>query len=219
MNRVSAFLGAGMLVLAGCGGSSEASDTTSSQLDQYKEAVAEDEETSSDGEVESTETTARPEVTIPDEFNQPEDEILATYNAYNEASLLAFGPPVADPDYASLYEFVVDPHAGNIREGIEENKAAGKIIVNPVNSELSHSVRFVGAFDPERIEGNSVTLLDCFVDATEVRTIDGDVLESEPVTYVLAVEMRVVDGAWKVAAEDVKEQYEGVSECEEYANL
>ncbi len=219
MKKARALLVAGLLVLAGCGGSSEASDTTLSQLDQYKEAVVEDQSASGDSQPGTTETTTRPEVTIPDEFDQPEDEILATYNAYHEARLIASGRPEADPDYAPLFELMVDPEASKVREGLEKKKAAGEIVVDPGFTELSHSVRFVGAFSPEKTEGNTVVLLDCFVDATEIRTLDEEVLESDPVTFVLAIEMKVVDGEWKVAARDVKDRYEGVSECEEYANV
>lgn len=227
MKKFGSFLVIGLSILASCGGSTEPSDTTlsSDEIDNQasgstaNDDAVNDDAASTTSRVESPETAERPTVTIPDEFNDPEDEILATYLAYHEARLIAWGEPEADPDYAPLYELVVDPEASNIREGIEKKKAAGEIIVDPPNSDSSHSVRFVGAFDPTKTEGNSVTLIDCFVDATEVRTLDGEVLESDPITFVLAIEMRVVDGAWKVAARDVKETYTGVSECEEYANV
>lgn len=208
----------GFLALASCGGSGETSDTTLSDREAYKEAV-ENADSTSKTQVEPTEITERPEVTLPETFNKPEDEILATYLAYHEARLVAAGKPEVDPNYPALYEFLVEPQASLAREGLEKIAAAEQVIVDPGGTELGHSVRFVGAFSPEKTEGNSVTILDCFVDATEIQTLDGEVLENDPVTFVLAVEMKVVDGAWKVAARDVKDRYEGVNECEEYANV
>ena len=158
-------------------------------------------------------------MTLPDEFNEPVDEILAVYNAYHEARDVAWGRPEVDPDYAPFYEFVTESQAKLEREAIEKFAEDKQIVVDPGFTEMSHSVRFVGAFNPEKTEGNTVTLIDCFVDATEVRNLDEEVLSDEVVTFVLAVEMKVVDGSWKVAAKDVKERYEGVSECEEYANI
>ena len=219
MKKYCTALAASFLLLASCGGSSESSDTTLSDREEFAEAIKNDESTTTVKQDRTETDDGRPIVTIPNEFDDPQDEILATYNAYHEALLVGMGKPEVNPDYEPLFELVVDPEASNLRDVMVEFQDEGHVVIDPSNSETSHSVRFVGAFNPEKTEGNTVTLIDCHVDATEIRTLDGKIVNDEVVTFAKAVEMKVVDGAWKFSAQEVKERYEGVNECEEYANV
>ena len=199
----------GLLASACSNNSADPVDITNRTDTQQPSTTAADETT--------TTKKDRPDVTVADSFPDVDSEIIQRYLAYQEAYLVAAGKPEADPDYAPLYEYTIDPQASTERENLGRLKQNGEVVVDPPASETKRSVKFVdGTFTEEKQEGQRVVLLDCNVYGYVLQTTDGEVLNNKTVTFVLAVEMKVADSEWRVAAVEIKEEYEGVNTCEDY---
>ncbi len=199
----------GLMLASGCSGSGTASPTTAAEVNAGPTTEAQEVATT------TTEVVEREQVTLPDAFSSPQDEIIATYLLYNELFLVAAGPPFADPDYAPLYEVLTEPHTTSIREALQDLERKGRVEVEP-DDRGSHTISFARSNPPlagEKADGQTVTLEDCFVNVTEVRDTNGNVIDDGVVTIEMGVVMKVEGGVWKVSGTDIKQVYEGTSTC------
>ncbi len=199
----------GLMLASGCSGSGTASPTTAAEVNAGPTTEAQEVAAT------TTEVVEREQVTLPDEFSSPQDEIIATYLLYNELYLIAAGEPEADPGYEPLYEVLAGPHEEYIRDTLTELQEAGHVHLEPSDAG-SHTVRFGrtgGPIEEGEEEDREVILLDCFYNVTEIRDLDGNTIDDEYETLAIAAVMKVIDGKWRVFGIDVKQVFEGEAEC------
>lgn len=147
-------------------------------------------------EHEPVDSLGRPVVEIPSEWDSESDEIIGRFRLYREALAVAAGPPKADPDFPPLQELAADYPL--IRSRIEQLQRDDLVIVIPEGSINEHMITLPEQSDLSRVEGNTVTLFDCWVQDVVLQTLDGDEIDAVFNSSLGVATMIVQDGEWKL---------------------
>ncbi|MGB5757404.1 MAG: hypothetical protein WBM50_10850, partial [Acidimicrobiales bacterium] len=106
---------------------------------------------------------AKPVLEITTEWPTELDEIFGRYLLYWDALYIAFGPPVADADYAPLRELVSEEAYEDLLEQAAELREKDQYVVLPENTITEHQVRLPNPVPLDKTEGNEVIIQDCWV--------------------------------------------------------
>ena len=221
--RATGLLVGAVLVVALAGGCSSGDDdqlvlpttdstTTSSQPPRTTEAST---TTTTETPPETSDT--KPDLEIPTEWESDLDEIFGRYLLYWDVYKVAIGPPRADPQYPLLAEMLTEEAFVDIAATIQEYRDFDVVSVVPEGSINEHILRLPNPSLLAKAEGAEVVIQDCWVQDTEQRSIDGELVEAAFQSVLFNVTMRVVDGEWRVAASTrASEESSGYQECTDY---
>jgi hypothetical protein len=130
------------------------------------------------------------------------ERYLAYWEARREANRLG------DPAAASLAELATGRQLEQARDEVRTNRSLGLTYRTPDPSLTAHDIHV------ESRTRRRAVLSDCFVnDGIVIERRTGRVVDDTVVTRRISAVMRMVDGEWRLAATEVLQEWEGVSEC------
>jgi hypothetical protein len=151
-------------------------------------------------------TTSEGSSVVVDESGSVEDQIIARYIAFWDARFAANSPP--DPDDPDLAEYACCEQLDQVRtetEGHQDSNLEFRLPDDPLDRRWVEVVA---------IEGDEATVQECVVvDTVVVESGSGDVVSDSVTTYNVRGEMRLVVGAWRLAAAVEVQSWEGAAGC------
>lgn len=190
------------LVASACGGVSAADTALEDSAGGARVATASagGADGSEGDALETTGTTipVRPEVKIPDSWPSDVDELFGRYWLYWEAFAAAHAPPNADPGFEQLRLLSTEENWESLQDQLRGFAEDRLVLVLPPNSVTEHLIRLPNASPLEKAEGAEVMIQDCWIDDFVQQTLDGAVVASTKEAKLMNVNMKVVDGQWRV---------------------
>lgn len=160
----------------------------------------------------------KPDLEIPTEWESDLDEIYGRYLLYWDALGIAMGPPAPDPDYPPLAELAEAALYEELQGQIEERRDSGRVVLE--GPDTDHGLRLPNPAVLTKTEGNEVIIQDCFIDGRIVQTLDGEILDDSVVPKLTNVNLKVIDGEWRVpAVVEALPESSGYQECKDYEQL
>jgi hypothetical protein len=136
-----------------------------------------------------------------------DDDVTARYKAFWDARFAANEEPV-DPDAPELREYSTGAQLDNVIAETTRNRDEGLAFRHPENSVYERRVQVI------EVEGDTAHLQDCVTsDGIVYRVATGEVVDDSVATQSIDVQMRLVDGKWKVESAQLLQSWDGVAGC------
>ncbi len=177
--------------------------------------------TSTEAEVTpSSEQTAAPSTSAEQEEVErtpielyPGGSFQQRYESYHHAYLVAAGDPYADPDFEPLQELSTERRLKVDKNFLEGLKERGEVLRLPENSVNEHILSEIGG-DAVITDPNFVQFQDCYFSDSYIAKKDSPTQTNTPTETILyLVEMKFVDGEWRLNGLAEKAYWEGKGEC------
>jgi hypothetical protein len=138
--------------------------------------------------------------------DETEAEILVAVDGYWDSYFVVNDPP--NPDHPDLATYRTGEALEQSKANVQERKDLGQVVRLPDEPEYMHDPRV------ESVDGDVAVVRDCSVDDSllvEVGT--GQVLNDDVATVLWETHVAREGGEWKVSANYVTQEWEGVAGC------
>ena len=135
-----------------------------------------------------------------------DEAVLAAVEGFGRSTITVNDPP--DPMHPDLARFRTGEVLTNAVEAVTQNRQLGIAYRLAPGSSYTHTASVLQSSDVRAL------VRDCVVDsARQVDLSDGHVLNDRVATKLFDTRLVVVDGAWKVAENQLVDRWEGVGGC------
>ncbi len=136
------------------------------------------------------------------------------YESYHHAYLVAAGDPYADPNFEPLQELSTERMNKSDKEFLEKLEKQGEVLQFPVESPIDeHILSDIGG-DAVVVDPNIALFMDCYYSNSYLaKEGSPQKIEAEAETIFYLVEMKFVDGQWRLNGLSEEAYWEGEGEC------
>jgi len=137
----------------------------------------------------------------------PAAEIVARYKMFWQVRFEANQPP-PNPDLPGLADYATGQQLDKVRTETRDNLQQGLAVRHGPSSGARSSVKVLD------VAGDEATVQECVVDdGVRYRFSSGEVVDDSVSTHSVRATMERVDGAWKLAAARLLQEWKGVAGC------